>query len=182
MRDERLKLGRRTLLQLIPASLLAKNASADSSDHCGTPKSAGSATGPYQFHFFSPDEISLFNSVAGQIIPADEHSPGAVEAKVVEFADLMISTGPDYVKEDWRAGLQLLAKELNGSDVHSWLDGVAQHEDDPQTVLEVFFRTLKQMTVNGYYTSSIGIHQDLQYQGNTYLTSFPGCDHPEHRG
>jgi hypothetical protein len=182
MADEVTKLGRRTLLQIIPASLLVKSASADSRDHCGMPKSTESATGPYQFQFFSSHEVALFNSVAGQIIPADEHSPGAVEAKVVEFADLMISTEPDYIKEDWRAGLQLLAKELNGSDVHSWLDRVSEHEDDPQTVLEVFFRTLKQMTINGYYTSSIGIHQDLQYQGNTYLTSFPGCDHPEHTG
>lgn len=182
MADELSKLGRRTLLQMIPASLLATSASTDSRDHCGMPKSAGAASGPYEFKFFGPDEVTLFNSVAGQIIPADEHSPGAVEAKVVEFADLMISTSPDYVKEDWRAGMQLLAKEINGSDVHSWLERVAEQEDDPQTVLEVFFRTLKQMTINGYYTSSIGIHQDLQYQGNAYLTSFPGCDHPEHMG
>jgi hypothetical protein len=167
---------------MIPASLVANAARANPADHCGSSKSEGNAAEPYGLQFFTPEEVTLFNSVAEQIIPADEHSPGAVAAKVVEFADLMIATGPDYVKEDWRAGLQLLAKELNGSDVHAWLDQVTQHEDDPQTVLEIFFRTLKQMTVNGYYTSSIGIHQDLQYQGNTYLTSFPGCDHPEHKG
>jgi hypothetical protein len=182
MPDEVVKLGRRTLLQMIPASLVANAARANTADHCGNTKPEGNAAEPYRLKFFTPDEAALFNSVAGQIIPADEHSPGAVEAKVVEFADLMVATGPDYVKEDWRAGLQLLAKELNGSDVKAWLDQVTQHEDDPQTVLEIFFRTIKQMTVNGYYTSSIGIHQDLQYQGNTYLTSFPGCDHPEHRG
>ncbi len=182
MPDEPLKLGRRTLLQMIPAGLLANAARADQVDHCGVPMTDGKAAEPYHLKFFTPEEAALFNSVAGQIIPADDHSPGAVEAKVVEFADLMVATGPDYVKEDWRAGLQLLARELNASDVHAWLDQVTQEEDDPQTVLEIFFRTLKQMTVNGYYTSSVGIHQDLQYQGNTYLTSFPGCDHPEHKG
>jgi gluconate 2-dehydrogenase gamma chain len=181
MPGEPMKLGRRTLLQMIPASIVANAATGNAADHCGASKSEANAAEPYQLKFFTPEEAALFNSVAGLIIPADEHSPGAVEAKVVEFADLMIATGPDYVKEDWRAGLQLLGRELKSSDVHTWLDQVTQHEDDPQTVLEIFFRTLKQMTVNGYYTSSIGIHQDLQYQGNTYLTSFPGCDHPEHK-
>jgi Gluconate 2-dehydrogenase subunit 3 len=182
MPDESLKLDRRTLLQLVPASLVAKAAKPDTANHCGVSKSNEAGAAPYQLKFFAPEEATLFNSVAGQIIPADEHSPGAVEAKVIEFADAMIATGPDYVKEDWRAGLQLLAQELKGSDIHAWLEQVVQHEDDPQTVLQVFFRTLKQITVNGYYTSFIGIHQDLQYQGNAYLTSFPGCDHPEHRG
>jgi hypothetical protein len=37
------------------------------------------------------------------------------------------------------------------------------------------------MTVDGYYTSSIGIHQELRYQGNAYLKEFIGCTHPEHR-
>jgi hypothetical protein len=31
------------------------------------------------------------------------------------------------------------------------------------------------MTVNGYYSSEIGIHQDLEYQGNTYVAEFPEC-------
>jgi hypothetical protein len=40
---------------------------------------------------------------------------------------------------------------------------------------------LKQMTVNGYYTSSIGIHKDMEYVGNTYLAAYPECTHPEHQ-
>ncbi len=37
------------------------------------------------------------------------------------------------------------------------------------------------MTINGYYTSAIGIQQDLQYVGNDFLPEFPGCTHPEHQ-
>jgi hypothetical protein len=40
---------------------------------------------------------------------------------------------------------------------------------------------LKQMTVNGYYTSEIGIHKDMEYVGNAYLGAFPACTHPEHQ-
>jgi hypothetical protein len=40
---------------------------------------------------------------------------------------------------------------------------------------------LKQMTVNGYYTSATGIHKEMEYAGNTYLAAFPECTHPEHQ-
>jgi len=43
-------------------------------------------------------------------------------------------------------------------------------------------RLLKQMTVNGYYTSKTAIHQELKYLGNTYLAAFLECTHPEHQG
>ena len=178
---EPIKVGRRVLLQSIPFSFWGSAALADASHQCGSAASPATPDGHYAFRFFTPEAVELFNAVAEQIIPSDEHSPGAREAKVVEFADIMISTSPEDVQTDWRTGLQLLAAELKGSDLETWLTRVAQAEGDPQTVLDIFFRTLKQTVVNGYYTSEIGIHQELRYEGNTYLTAFPGCEHPEHK-
>ncbi len=119
--------------------------------------------------------------VDGKIIPADEHSPGAHQARVAEFADLMVSTSSDYVKQDWRVALAQLATEFKQTSPEAWLEAASHHDEDPQTPLDAFFRTLKQMTINGYYSSSIGIHEDLHYQGNTYVAVFQGCDHPEHK-
>jgi hypothetical protein len=33
----------------------------------------------------------------------------------------------------------------------------------------------KDATLRGYYTSEIGIHQELKYQGNKFLREFVGC-------
>jgi hypothetical protein len=44
-----------------------------------------------------------------------------------------------------------------------------------------FFKTIKNMTIDGYYTSKIGLIEELEYKGNDYLTEFPGCTHPEHK-
>ena len=33
----------------------------------------------------------------------------------------------------------------------------------------------KQATVRGYYTSKIGIHDELHYKGNVFLKEFVGC-------
>ena len=41
-----------------------------------------------------------------------------------------------------------------------------------------FFLELKRLTVRGYYTSKIGIHDELEYKGNRILTEFVGCGDP----
>ena len=44
-----------------------------------------------------------------------------------------------------------------------------------------FYELAKGMTVEGFYTSRIGLVQVLEYQGLDYLTEFAGCVHPEHQ-
>ncbi|MGH9448820.1 MAG: gluconate 2-dehydrogenase subunit 3 family protein, partial [Terriglobia bacterium] len=57
--------------------------------------------------------------------------------------------------------------------------GNANADDRPGIV---FFEQIKDSTIFGYYTSRIGLEQELQYQGDQYNDSFPGaCTHPEHQ-
>ena len=109
------------------------------------------------------------------IIPADSHSPGAHAAQVSLFADSMLAASSVAIQKQWREGLIQVQSEAAKSSLAEALAKSAFNEGHPTTDLQRFFRALKLMTVNGYYTSAIGIHQDLQYQGNTYLTAFPGC-------
>ena len=44
-----------------------------------------------------------------------------------------------------------------------------------------FYRLVMEMTVEGFYTSCVGVIDVLEYQGLTYLNEFPGCTHPEHQ-
>ena len=81
-----------------------------------------------------------------------------------------------------RDGLRLMREEAAGSSLADALRKASANEADPKTDLEHFFVELKAMTVNGYYTSEIGIHKDLEYVGNKYLGAFPGCTHEEHQG
>jgi hypothetical protein len=43
-----------------------------------------------------------------------------------------------------------------------------------------FFRLIKNLTADGYYTSRVGLLQELGYAGNTALARFPSCAVPEH--
>ena len=42
------------------------------------------------------------------------------------------------------------------------------------------FRLIKNLTADGYYTSRVGLLEELGYTGNTALARFPGCAVPEH--
>ena len=43
-----------------------------------------------------------------------------------------------------------------------------------------FFRLVKNLTADGYYTSRIGLLEELGYSGNRALAQFPSCGIPEH--
>ena len=43
-----------------------------------------------------------------------------------------------------------------------------------------FFQSIKSMTITGYYTSEIGMRQELGDDGQLFFAEFKGCTHPEH--
>jgi hypothetical protein len=59
--------------------------------------------------------------------------------------------------------------------VDTLLGDVNRHAAGRKTLLEEFFANTKQATIHGYYTSEIGIHQELRYKGNKVLLEFVGC-------
>lgn len=140
----------------------------------------------YKPSYFTPQEMMLITIISDLIIPTDEHSPGAREAEVASFIDLMISESPRENKTFWREGLNTLNKlslQRNRKEFASstpeqqiaLLTEISKNEMKPQTTEEKFFRTIKSMTIDGYYTSEIGIHKDLRYKGNSYLKEYKGC-------
>jgi hypothetical protein len=44
-----------------------------------------------------------------------------------------------------------------------------------------FFQAMKSLTIGGYYSSEIGMMQELGDDGQMFLLEFKGCTHPEHQ-
>jgi hypothetical protein len=86
----------------------------------------------------------------------------------------MVATSEDEIKAQWRSGLRLLQDAVAKSSPAEVVAQLAPHEFNPTNELQGFFHFFKSMTVNGYYTSKIGIEQELEYVGNTYVADFPG--------
>lgn len=169
---------RRRLLQLLSIGVACSRVEAQTCTNASHELAAEAK--PYTAQFFSAEELGLLDRAMEAILPADEHSPGGHEAEVALYADLIVFHSPDDVKGDWRAGLRMLKAELEHSSITDWMDGAAANEREPRSALDLFFIKLKQTTVEGYYTSRIGIKQELQYQGNEYMKEFKGCAHEEH--
>jgi gluconate 2-dehydrogenase gamma chain len=197
------KLGRRAALKVIAVGLgtagtvpILETSVAGQHRHpdmqVGQPGVASSATSEGG-RFFNREEMETIATISDLIIPTDDHSPGARAAGVSEFIDLMVSESSNEIRALWRDGLVAVgrlsekqsAKPFNQASQEqqvALLKAISRNERRPNTIEERFFVAIKSMTVDGYYTSPVGLHQDLRYKGNAYLKDFVGCTHPEHMG
>jgi hypothetical protein len=150
--------------------------------------------------YFSKDEYHLLDTLTELIIPTDDHSPGAREAGVARYIDKSVAEA--FLPEDktsWRTGLAgvnalahsmhnqpflQLDKEQQRSVVQSMLKSEetekaeALNEGDSgekrSRTAQKFWGQLKQTTVFAYYSSTVGIHKEMEYKGNVFLNQFVG--------
>lgn len=138
--------------------------------------------------FLTESEFATLDELSEMIIPTDSHSPGAKAAQVAAFIDSQLAEAWDEKdRTAWRAGLALvdrLSQQLNSAPFMkssaeqrlAVLTRMAQNESKPGKPEEQFFKELKERVVYAYYTSEIGIKQDMEYKGNTYQAEFAGYD------
>jgi hypothetical protein len=137
--------------------------------------------------FFQPSEFQTIEALSERIIPGSDTS-GAKDAGVALLIDKAIVADPTLV-QPYRAGIA----DLNALAINSYGQEFATLDEQHQiavlmplsletdTSLGKFFAMVKDMTVDAYYKTEAGLKTELGWHGNTYLTSFPGCDHPEHQ-
>jgi hypothetical protein len=140
--------------------------------------------------FFTPAQHALVDELSETIIPADSHSGGAKAAKVADYIDQFLRESfDDNQKALWREGLRLvdlMSRHYNGKsfveaspeDRIAVLTVLSDHDKMTDLPEVRFFIELKRLTVRAYYTSKIGIHDELEYKGNRINQEFIGCDDP----
>lgn len=130
------------------------------------------APGSYQPKVFSADELKLVAQLAEHIVPRTD-TPGAADAGVHFLIDRALSSKPADAKK-FRAGMKTFAKLAPERQVEK-LKTLAARKDP-------FFKMLKDLTIDGYYTTRAGLAQELGWHGLTPMPEFHGCTHPEHKG
>jgi hypothetical protein len=146
----------------------------------------GAAAAP---RFLTADEFALLDELTDMIIPTDAHSPGARAAKVAAFIDGRLAEAllpADLeARQGWRDGLarvEALSREMHGAGFLAGtpeqrtavLTRMSANESAPKAAEELFFRELKGGTIHAYYTSRAGIHDDMEYKGNTLQGEYAG--------
>ena len=172
-----------SVLRVIPAK------AAEFAHQAVRKEKAASAAAKYTPKYFSAHQYETLNWLCDAIIPKDEHSGGAVEAGAPEFIDLLTSENEEfqlrlggglfwldnYCADRYEGKTFLEATAEQRKEV---LDLIAYRKNAKQDPMlrqgVVFFAFLRNMTMDGFYTSKIGI-ADLQYMGNTSQKEFLGC-------
>lgn len=173
-------------------AVINPDALAGTHHHLQAPASAAPAA-PWKPLFFNTHQNETVIILSELIIPATD-TPGAKAAKVNEFIDLMLSAQDAAAKQEFLRGLAWMDKKSHKLYGVNFKDATSEQQtallvtlsSGKNTALEdqlgvEFFNTIKSYTINGYYTSEIGLLKELGYKGNSYLDEFPGCTHPEHQ-
>jgi hypothetical protein len=180
------RLGRRELLKLAAAAALARPWAARVASAAPAAAGAGAAG-----RFLSARELALLDEIAEILIPSDEHSPGARAAGVAAFLDSQLAMQdpsiPDCAEDRAQARQHLanmdeLSRTLHGKGLLevtpeqrvAVVAKAAEGEQDPGTPAEKAFVLIKQQVAFAYYTSEIGVLQEIGYKGNTILAEFVG--------
>lgn len=184
--SEEADLDRRDLIKLGAAATLA--ASLGVSEPLAAQSPAAATPVAATQTFLTPQEFALVDELSELIIPTDDHSPGARDAKVAAYIDFRLADAwEEQERIEWREGLKRvdeLSRESSGKPFMqasaeqrlAVLTRIAQHEKEPRQPEELFFAKLKSRVVDAYYTSEIGIKKEMEYKGNSYLADFVGTD------
>jgi hypothetical protein len=135
----------------------------------------------------SAAEAETVAALADAIIPTTD-TPGARAALVHQYIDWVLGSGDAEEARSFRAGIAAFdgaAQTAHGA-------GFAALTTEQQTALlgtraaefddtDSFLAAAKRLTIDGYYTSEIGMREELDYQGNAFVGRFDGCTHPEHQ-
>jgi gluconate 2-dehydrogenase gamma chain len=147
---------------------------------------AQASTGTYSPKTFNAREYRTLERLADLIIPVENGAPGALAAGAPAWID-MISSENDKLQEIYKSGFAWLdgaMKKRSNTDFVSatpaqqteLLDLIAFRRNQGQNAELVsgieFFNWVRRMTVDGFYTSEIGI-KDIDYRGNSPLASYP---------
>ena len=146
----------------------------------------GAHAGP---RFFNRHEWKTVALLADYIIPRDEHSGSATDAKVPEYIEFLLAEkdANPATQVAFQGGLSWIDIESQKRYGKAFVDATdAQRREILDDIAYpakakpgmghgvAFFNRLRDMTASGFFSSAIGF-QDLQYKGNVFNPGYDGC-------
>ena len=127
--------------------------------------------------FFTPEEMATITVLADMIIPKDEVSGSASDAKVPDFIEFIVKDMP-YHQTPLRGGLRWLNlqslkrfdkafTDITDKQRIEIVDDIAYPNKAKPNMKQgvAFFSLMRNLTATGFYTSEIGV-KDIGYMGN----------------
>jgi gluconate 2-dehydrogenase gamma chain len=129
------------------------------------------------YTFFTPQEMATITVLGDIIIPKDEVSGSASDAKVPDFIEFIVKDKPEH-QVPMRGGLRWLDMQCFNRYKNSFADCNKQQQLEMVDAIAypkkakpemkpgvAFFNLMRNLTATGFYTSEIG-GKDVGYMGN----------------
>ena len=172
--------------------MLSEKALASGHEH-GARAAPAQADGEWAPRVFDGHQKDTVTLISEMILPETD-TPGATAAGVPQFIDNVLAESDEYPRREFLEGLEWIdarSGQLFGGDFLSAspaqrtalltiLSSPANRSAENKTGVE-FFGAVKSLTVTGYYTSEVGIYDELE-DGELFFNGYDGCTHPEHKG
>jgi hypothetical protein len=142
--------------------------------------------------FFNAHEWKTVRVLVDYIIPRDDRSGSATDAKVPEYIDYLLAEkdANPATQVAMQGGLAWLDTECRKRFQRAFID---TPDDQRRQVLDdiaypekaraemrygvSFFNRLRDMTASGFFSSAMGF-KDLKYVGNVFNPNYDGCPQP----
>ena len=139
--------------------------------------------------FFSRTEWATVRMLADYIIPADERSGSATDAKVPEYIDFLMADrdASESTRVAMRGGLAWLDSECERRFGSNFVDST---DEQRRSVLDdvawparakpgmshgvAFFNRFRDLVAAGFFSTAMG-WRDLRFVGNGFLPEWKGC-------
>ena len=113
---------------------------------------------PVKFAFFSPEQAAEVEAMAAQIIPTDS-TPGAREARVVNFIDRALVTFEEDRQEEYKEGLVELAAQTKKLYPNASKFSALTSDQQIQVLTAMekspFFNLVRVHTISGFFANPV---------------------------
>ena len=100
-----------------------------------TGQSAAGSMPPDVYEHLTAEEADLLEAIADQVIPADEHGPGAIEARAVAYIDRALGGALSSSRDAYRSGLAAFDRYCRSSRGGPF--GSLSHTDQISALIDV---------------------------------------------
>jgi gluconate 2-dehydrogenase gamma chain len=140
----------------------------------------------------SPAQNQAVIALSEAIIPQTD-TAGAAKAGVNQFIDAVIADASAGDRQKFLDGLTWIDARsqrdagapfarASAEQQRALLSALSTTTRSPQDAPGVeFFTAVKSLTITGYYTSEVGMREEMGDTGQMFFIEYPGCTHEEHK-
>lgn len=133
--------------------------------------------------------------VLAELIIPQTDTAGATKANVNQFIDAVLADASAADRQKFIDGLAWIDARSQRDAGAPFASATADQQTALLTTLSTsnspapddapgveFFKAIKSLTITGYYTSEVGMREEMGDDGKLFFMEYKGCTHPQHKG